>query len=97
MSALAHTNRDDEKTKISLRAAKSLKEMISQAARSRSQSMTEFMLDASRRAAEDALLDQRLFSLDEEQWQRFNEALDAPIPDASRLRDLLAMKPVWEK
>lgn len=97
MRAIAYTGNDEEKAKISLRASKPLKEMISQAAQSCQQTMTEFMLNASRQAAEDVLLDQRLFLLDEGQWQKFNEAIEAPIPNASRVQDLLRMKPVWEK
>jgi uncharacterized protein (DUF1778 family) len=42
-----------------------------------------------------ARLDRRFFVLDEEAWDKFMAALDAPPKDNLRLRKLLARKPIW--
>jgi uncharacterized protein (DUF1778 family) len=54
------------------------------------------MLEAATLAAEKALLDRRLFVLNEEQWQAFNEALDTPAKKNEKLAQLLATKSPWE-
>ncbi|MFT4193578.1 DUF1778 domain-containing protein [Ottowia sp.] len=47
------------------------------------------MLDAGVTAAAQALADRRHFSLDEAQWQAFQEALDRPVQTKPRLKKLL--------
>lgn len=55
-------------------------------------SRTEFILESAGRAAEDALLDQRMFHLDAERHEAFMAALDAPprLEAVAKLRKLLA-------
>jgi uncharacterized protein (DUF1778 family) len=57
---------------------------------------TSFILDIACREAENVLLDQRLFYLDEEEFEAFEAALEAPIPDNAKLRTLLAKPSPWE-
>lgn len=56
---------------------------------------SEFMLEASRQAAEDALMDRTTFRLDAEQFGAFMAQLDAPPEPDERLRKLLATPAPW--
>ena len=51
--------------------------------------VSEFLLDAGVTAAEQTLADRRQFVLDETQWQAFQEALDRPVQNKTRLKSLL--------
>lgn len=82
---------------IQIRASASTKAILMRAASLRGQKLSEFMLDSSRREAEDALLDQRTFFLDAEQHDRFLAMLDAPPPPSDALKTLMQRKPVWER
>jgi uncharacterized protein (DUF1778 family) len=54
------------------------------------------MLDASRLAAEDTLLDRSHFRLDADRFGAFLAQLDAPLAPNARLRALLATPAPWE-
>jgi uncharacterized protein (DUF1778 family) len=51
--------------------------------------LTSFILEAAGREAERALVDRRLFLIDEARWDAFAEALDRPTEEKPRLRSLL--------
>jgi uncharacterized protein (DUF1778 family) len=82
---------------ISLRTRPAQLNLIDRAAAARGKDRTAFMLEASCREAENVLLDRRLFQLDEDAWNRFTAALDAPPEANPALAALLARKPLWEK
>jgi uncharacterized protein (DUF1778 family) len=81
---------------INLRASSSLRDLIDRAARLVGQNRSEFMLESARRRAEDVLLDQRLFVLDEGKYQAFLSILDAPAKPTQELKRLLARQAPWE-
>lgn len=81
---------------VSLRIRPDDRALIDRAARVAGTSRTEFMLAASRRAAQEAILDQTVFQCDEATFQRFVEMLDAPPAPNERLRRLMATKPPWD-
>jgi uncharacterized protein (DUF1778 family) len=83
---------------ISLRIPPQRRDLIDRAAKATGKTRTDFILDSAARAAEDALLDRRLFCLDEAEYQAFVAALDAPPqPEAvAKLRRLLAEPAPWE-
>ncbi|MGB5282377.1 MAG: DUF1778 domain-containing protein [Arenicellales bacterium] len=54
------------------------------------------MLEAACREAENVLLDQQLFMLDQANFDIFNQALEAPVKDNPALRKLMARKSPWE-
>lgn len=56
-----------------------------------------FILDVACREAENVLLDQRLFQLDEDDFRAFEAALEAPIPENTKLKALLQEPSPWEK
>ena len=81
---------------ISLRIRGDQKAVIDRAAEVTGTSRTEFMLRASVKEAQDALLDQRLFVLSEQEYDEFVAALDAPAKINPRLQKLMNTKASWE-
>jgi uncharacterized protein (DUF1778 family) len=70
--------------------------LIDRAAQALGKTRTDFMLEAARRAAEDALLDRTLFSVNPEAYDQFLTRLDAPPQPNDRLRRTLAAKAPWD-
>lgn len=70
--------------------------LIRRAAEITHKSVTEFVLDSACEAAANALLDQRLFLVDDEAWQKFQDALDEPAKVKPKLRKLIKEKAPWE-
>ncbi|MFN3670912.1 MAG: DUF1778 domain-containing protein [Bosea sp. (in: a-proteobacteria)] len=81
---------------INLRIREDVRSLIDQAARTHSKSRSEFMIDAARRAAEDALLDQLLVRVDAATYDHFLKILDTPPVDEGYERLMSAPKP-WTK
>ena len=73
-----------------------IKALLEQAAVSSGKTVTEFLLKAGVEAAENTLAGQRLFRLDEQQWQAFQDIFDRPVADKPRLSRLLAEKSALE-
>jgi uncharacterized protein (DUF1778 family) len=99
-TTIAHRDSDDADRRgviINLRASARLKNLIDRAAALLGQNRTEFMLESARLRAEDVLLDQKLFSLNEEQYRDFLNLLDEPPKPTEELRKLLSAKAPWEK
>ena len=82
---------------INLRAPAQVKDLIDRAARLLGKSRSEFMLDSARKHAEDVLLDQRFFMLDEKRHAVLMKSLGEPPRPVAALRKLLAGKSPWEK
>ena len=81
---------------INLRVKPHARALIDRARAVVDKTVTEFVLDAACREAEDVLLDRRLFNLDATKYQAFVAALDAPTPSNPKLNALLSRKPLWE-
>ena len=82
--------------RIEVRTTPSTKALLQRAATSSHKNVTEFLLEAGVNAAKEALVDRRMFSLDDVQWQTFLDALDRPVVTRPRLARLLAEKSVLE-
>jgi len=96
--AMTAVNRTEENSvNINMRVDRRHRDLIDRAAQISGKTRTEFMLETACRAAEDAILDQRVFFADAEQYQRFSEALDAPAQSHEMLRTLLSRKAPWDK
>jgi len=81
---------------INVRLSRTLRDQIDRAADAVGKTRSEFILESARAHATDVLLDQRLFTLNTEQYEAFMRALDAaPAPNA-KLQRLLASKSPWE-
>jgi len=81
---------------INLRALDSQRNLIDRAAALLGKNRSDFMLETACREAENVLLDQRLFLLDQVNFDAFNQALDAPVKDNPALRKLMTRKSPWE-
>ena len=81
---------------INIRALPEQRLIIDRACKIAGKKRTDFVLDAACREAENILLDQRLFVLDDEAFAAFEAALAAPVQDNPALRELLTTKAPWE-
>jgi uncharacterized protein (DUF1778 family) len=88
---------DQEQVVINIRAKARQRDLIDQAAEKQGRNRSEFMLDASCRAAEDVLLDQSLFLVGTDIFTRFQHLIENPLPPTDKLRRLLKTKAPWDK
>lgn len=72
-------------------------DLIDRAARASGKNRTEFIMDATRRAAEETLLDQALLRVGADAFAAFQARLDAPPQPNERLRKTMQTQPSWEK
>lgn len=94
--AIAISNRTFRSARLGLRATPEQEAVLRRAADVAHKSLTEFILDSACQAAEQTLLDQRLFLVSGEQYQAFMDLLDRPEQPNEGLRDLLICKTPWE-
>ena len=83
-------------TKLQLRLSPAEKELIARAARLRKTTVSGFLLDNARTAAEQVLADRVHFLLPPDQWEAFCKALDAPPGDMPALKRLLSDPSVFD-
>jgi len=81
---------------VNLRIREDVRALIDRAAKAHGKSRSDFMIDAARRAAEEALLDQALVRVDSETYDRFLKVLDRPPSGKGFERLMKAGKP-WAK
>ena len=81
---------------INIRVKPAERALIDEAAAAQGKSRSDFMLEASRRAAEEALLDRTLLRVDAATYARFIELLDAPPRPNKQLRRLMQTKAPWD-
>jgi len=82
--------------RIEIRTTTRVKRVLQEAAAARNKTMTEFVLDVAMTEAAEVLADRRLFLLDDEQWETFLAALDAPTKPRPRLESLMREPSVLE-
>ncbi len=70
--------------------------LIDRAAEALGKTRTDFMLEAAKRAAEEALLDRTIFSAKPAAYAEFLARLDAPPRPNERLRRTLTTKAPWD-
>ncbi len=81
---------------INIRALEGQRALIDKAASSLNKTRSDFMLEVACQAAENILLDQRLFLVDDDTFNTFQAQLDAPVADNEKLHYLLNQKPPWD-
>ena len=84
-------------SRIGLRATPEQEAVLRYAAEISRKSLTEFVLDSACQAAEQALLDQRIFMVSGKKYQEFLELLDRPPELNTGLEDLLSKPAPWDK
>lgn len=82
--------------RIEVRVSPRTKALLLQAANSSHKNVTDFLLDAGVSAAETALIDRRLFRLDDRAWNAFEKILDRKPAKKPRLAKLMARRSVLE-
>ena len=82
---------------LNLRIKAEERALIDRAAQALGKNRTEFILEASRRAAEETLLDQALLRVDPEAFAAFQARLDAAPRPNERLRKTMQVAPPWEQ
>ncbi len=94
----ASTHSQDNQTKaVNLRIREETRDIIDRAARLQGRSRSDFMIEASRKAAEDAILDQSVIVTDKASYDRFLAILDAPPQPNEQLRKTMQATPLWER
>lgn len=83
--------------RLGLRATPQQEAVLRRAAEVSHKSMTDFILDTACQAAEQVLLDQRLFLVDDSQAQALLDLLDRPEQDNAGLRELFSRRAPWSK
>ncbi len=92
----ADSPRSPKAGRIGLRATPEQEALIRRAAARARKSVTEFILDSTCVAAEQALFEQCYFPLDSKAWKAFNAALDRSPKRKPELKRLLAAKAPWD-
>lgn len=80
---------------LNLRVRPEVRGLIERAAALLGKTRTDFMLEASQRAAEEALLDRALFSAGPDAFEAFRSRLDAPPGPNVRLLGTMSARPPW--
>jgi uncharacterized protein (DUF1778 family) len=80
---------------VNLRVREDVRDLIDQAARVNGKTRSDFMIEASRQAAENALLDQTFVRVDAEPYAQVLAVLDTPPSGAGYERLMRASKP-WK-
>ena len=81
--------------RLGLRATPEQETVLRRAADVAHKSLTDFILDAAYQAAENTLLDQRLFMVSASQYDALMDMLDRPETDNPGLASLLSRPSVW--
>ncbi len=82
--------------RLGLRATPEQEAVLRRAAEVSHKSLTDFILDSACLAAEQTLLDQRLFMVTGSQYQALMDLLERPEQPNQGLRDLFARKAPWD-
>lgn len=91
-AASTTTNRS---ARLGLRATPEQEAVLRRAAEVAHKSLTDFILDSACQAAEQTLLDQRLFMVSGNQYQALLDLLDRPAQENEGLRDLFSRQAPW--
>lgn len=95
MSALA-SSPSARSARLGLRATPEQEAVLRRAAEVAHKSLTDFILDSACLAAEQTLLDQRLFMVSGSQYQALMDLLDGAEQANSGLADLFSRKAPWD-
>ena len=83
--------------RLGLRTTPQQEAMLRRAAEAAHKSMTNFILDSACQAAEQTLIDQRLFLVSGSQSRTLLNLLDRPERDNAGLKDLFSRRAPWDK
>ena len=95
-STLTAPSRAPRSARLGLRATPEQERVLRRAADVAHKSLTDFILETACLAAEQTLLDQRLFLVTGDQYQALLDLLDRPEQDNPGLRDLFSRPDPWD-
>ena len=90
-------NRAHELKAVNLRVREDTRALIDKAASIQGRSRTDFMIEAARRAAEDAILDQRVIMVSQESYDHFLAFLERPPEVSEELVKLMRTTAPWDQ
>jgi uncharacterized protein (DUF1778 family) len=82
---------------LNIRIKPEERSLIDRAAHAVGKNRTDFILEAARHAAEDALLDRTVVAVSPEAYAEFLKRLEAPAQPNERLRRTMRAPAPWEK
>jgi uncharacterized protein (DUF1778 family) len=83
--------------RLHLRVDPEQKALLEAASRAAGDTVSGFVLRAATEAAADVLADRRVFALDQQAWQVFDQALSRPATEVAGLRELLFAPTVLDR
>lgn len=87
--------RGSRSARLGLRTTPEQEAILRRAAAVSHKSLTDFVLDSACLAAEQTLLDQRLFMVSDEQGSNLLELLDRPVAESAGMQDLFSKPAPW--
>jgi len=81
---------------LNLRIKPEERDLIDMAAKIQGKNRTDFILEAARKAAEEALLEQHIWRVSPETYAEFIALLDAPAQPNERLKKTMQTSAPWE-
>ncbi|PVZ82133.1 hypothetical protein C9426_30700 [Serratia sp. S1B] len=81
---------------INVRATEEERAVIDYAASLINKNRTEFIIEKAVHEAQNIILDQRVFVLDDARYQAFIEQLEAPVQNVEGRKRLMDVKPEWK-
>jgi uncharacterized protein (DUF1778 family) len=88
--------RASRSARLGLRATPEQETVLRRAADVAHKSLTDFILDSACQAAEQTLLDQRLFMVSGSRYQDLLDLLERPAEDNAGLRELFSQPAPWD-
>src|SRR5262249_21862194 len=93
---MANSRTTARREALNLRIKPEERGLIDRAATLTGKTRTDFVLEAARHAAEEALLDRTVFTVSPQAYAKFIERLDEPPKPNDRLRRTMQATPPWE-
>lgn len=81
---------------INIRATDEERAVIDYAASLVNKNRTDFIIEKAVHEAQNIILDQRVFILDDARYQAFIEQLEAPVQNSEGRQRLMDVKPEWK-
>ena len=95
-TAQSTTSRPSRSARLGVRATQEQEAILRRAAEVAQKSLTDFILDSACQAAEQTILDQRLFMVSGNQYQSFLDLLDSPAQNNEGLDTLFSKPAPWD-
>ena len=92
-----HAAPEVKRETLNIRIKPEERSLIDRAAKTRGKNRTDFILDAARRAAEEALLEQLVMTVSPQAYEEFLARLDMPPQANDRLRKTMQTPAPWER